>query len=249
MISFLFRGDMDNQDDIHSFECDNCENGAAHYHCKTCDGHLCKDCKMTHESKRLTRGHTVILLSEYSEGNGVKKDQCTYEIRGKFKEEKEEIEDYLLPFFKGSQEEGEKTKKFLSDKVSQVKHKIEEHYSKIVERFESLKNKAIAQLEEEEKEASMGIDKTINEMKSNISLLASRVNTANDFLENNEDLHENMCNEIKEEKVTPKQFPYIRVNEFLPGNLNPCCLQQVFGKLPSVTLNEMKRPSFNTMLK
>lgn len=64
---------MDNQDDIHSFECDNCEKRTADYHCKTCYGHLCKDCKMVHESKRLTRGHSVILLSEYSGGNDVKR--------------------------------------------------------------------------------------------------------------------------------------------------------------------------------
>lgn len=72
----------------------------------------------------------------------------------------------MLPFHTGSQEEGENTKTFLSDKVSQVKHKIEEQYIKIVERFECLINKAIVKLEEEEKQASMGIDKTINEMKS-----------------------------------------------------------------------------------
>lgn len=99
---------MENQDDIHSFECDNCEKKAADYHCKTCYGHLCKDCKMIHESKRLTRGHSVILLSEYYGRNDVKKDQCTpCNIRRKLKEEMEKIEDYWLPIFEQSQEEEE----------------------------------------------------------------------------------------------------------------------------------------------
>lgn len=40
-------------------------------------------------------------------------------------------------------------------------------------------------LEEEEKQTSMGIDLTINEMKSSISLLASGINTVNDYLDNN----------------------------------------------------------------
>lgn len=141
-----------------------------------------------------------------------------------------------MPFHTGSQEEGEKTKTFLSDKVSQVKHEIQERNIKIVERLECLINKAIVKLEEKETKASMGIDKTINEMKSNISLLASRVNTLINNLQNNENLHENMCYEIKEENLTPKRFPFIRVNEFLPGNLNSCCLKQVFGTVPTITL-------------
>lgn len=232
---------MENQDDIHSFECDNCEKRAADYHCKTCYGHLCKDCKMAHESKRLTRGHSVILLSEYSGGNDVKKDQCTpCDIRRKLKEEMENIEEYLLPVFKQSQVEEEKKKKSLSGNVHQVKHEMEEQYGKLFKRFADLKNKATAQLEEEEGQALFAIDKTIEEMKNTVCLLDSRVKKLKDYLEDDENLPQNMCNEINEENLTLKRFTDIRVNPFFPGNLDTCCLQHVFGNLPTVTLKQMK---------
>lgn len=211
---------MENKDGTHSFECDNCEKGAAHYHCKTCHGYLCKDCKTAHESKRLTRGHTVILLSEYSKGDDVKKDQCTpCDIRRKLKEEREKIENYWLPFFKQSQEEEERKKKSLSDNVRQVKHEMEEQYGKLVKRFTDLKNKAIAQLEEEERQASMAIDKTLEEMKNKVCLLDSRVKTLNDYLEDDENLPQNMCNEINEENLTIKRFTDIRVKPFMSWKL------------------------------
>lgn len=232
---------MENKDGIHSLECDNCEKGAAHYHCKTCHGHLCKDCKMNHESKRLTRGHTVILLSEYSEGNDVKKEQCTRcDIRCKLKEEKIKIENYWLPFFKQSQEEEEKKKKSLFDEVRQVKQEMEEQYGKVVKRFTDLKNKAIIQLEEEEGQASIAIDKAMEEMKSKVCLLDSRVKKLKDYLEDDENLRKEMCNEINEENLTLKQFTDIRVNHLCPGNLDTCSLQQVFGNLPTIALKQMK---------
>lgn len=231
---------MENQDDIHSFECDNCEKRAADYHCKTCYGHMCKDCKMTHESKRLTRSHSVILLSEYFRGTNIKQDQCTCEIRRKLKEEMEKIEEYWLPIFKQSQVEEEKKKKSLFDEVSHVKHEMEEQYGKLVKRFTDLKNKAIAQLEEEEGQASIAIDKTIEEMKNKVCLLDSRVKKLKDYLEDDENLPINMCNEINEESLSLKGFTYIRVDPFCPGNLDTCCLQQVFGNVPTVTLKQMK---------
>lgn len=231
---------MENQDDIHSFECDNCENRAADYHCKTCYGHLCKDCKMIHESKRLTRSHSVILLSEYFRDTNIKQDQCTCEIRRKLKEEMEKIEEYWLPIFKQSQVEEEKKKKSLSENVHQVKHEMEEQYGKLVKRFADLKNKAIAQLEVEEGQALFAIDKTIEEMKKTVCLLDSRVKKLKDYLENDENLPKNMCNEINKESISVKRFTYIRVDPFCPGNLDTCCLQQVFGYLPTVTLKQMK---------
>lgn len=238
-ISF-FRVNMQNQDDVHYVECDNCEQEAAHYHCKTCYGHLCKDCKMTHESKRLTRGHSLILLSEYSRGTNIKQDQCTCEIRRKLKEEMETIENYWLPFLKQSQEEEYGKKKSLSENVRHVKHEMEEQYGKLVKRFTDLKNKAIAQLEEEEGQASIAIDKTIEEMKNTVCLLDCRVKKLKDYLEDDENLPKNMCNEINKESISVKRFTYIRVDPFCPGNLDTCCLQQVFGYLPTVTLKQMK---------
>lgn len=196
---------------------------------------------MAHESKRLTRGHNVILLSEYSKGDDVKKDQCTpCDIRRKLKEEREKIEEYLLPIFKQSQVKEEKKKKSLFDEVSQVKHEMEEQYGKLVKRFTDLKNKAIAQLEEEKGQASIAIDKTIEEMKKTVCLLDTRVKKLNDYLEDDENLHKNMCNEINEENLTLKRFTDIRVDPFCPGNLDTCCLQHVFGNLPTVTLKQMK---------
>lgn len=231
---------MQNHDHIHSYECDNCEQEAPHYHCKTYRGHMCKDCKMTHESKRLTRSHSLILLSEYSRGTNIKQDQCTCEIRRKLKEEMETIENYWLPFFKQSQEEEYGKKKSLSENVRQVKHEMEEQYGKLVERFTDLKNKAIAQLEEEEGRASIAIDKTIEEMKNTVCLLDSRVKKLKDYLEHDEKLPKNMCNEINEESLSLKGFTYIRVDPFCPGNLDTRWLQPVFGNLPTITLKEMK---------
>lgn len=121
------------------------------------------------------------------------------------------------------------------------KHEIEEQYGKLVKRFTDLKNKAIAQLEEEEGQASINaIDKTIEEMKNTVCLLDSRVKKLKDYLEDNENLPKNMCNEINEESLSLKGFLYIRVDPFCPRNLDTFWLQPVFGKLPSITVKEMK---------
>lgn len=64
-----------------------------------------------------------------------------------------------------------------------------------MKRFTDLKNKAIAQLEEEEGQASIAIDKTMEEMKNKVCLLETRVKKLNDYLEDDENLHKNMCNE------------------------------------------------------
>lgn len=152
----------------------------------------------------------------------------------------ETIENYWLPFVKLSQVEEEKKKKSLFDEVSHVKHEMEEQYGKQVKSFTDLKNKAIAQLEEEEGQASIAVDKTIEKMKNTVCLLDSRVKKLKDYLEDDENLPKNMCNEINEENLTLKRFVDIRVNNFCPGNLDTCYLQHVFGNLPTVTLKQMK---------
>lgn len=121
---------------------------------------------------------------------------------------------------------------------------MEEQYGKVVKRFTDLKNKAIIQLEEEEGQASIAIDKAMEEMKSKVCLLDSRVKKLKDYLEDDENLSKEMskemCNEINEENLTLKQFTDIRVNHLCPGNLDTCSLQQVFGNLPTIALNQMK---------
>lgn len=117
---------------------------------------------------------------------------------------------------------------------------MEEQYGKLVKRFTHMKNKAITQLEEEEGQASIAIDKTIEEMKNKVCLLDSRVKKLKDYLEDDENLPKNICNEINEESLSLKGFTYIRVDPFCPGNLDTCCLQHVFGNLPTVTLKQMK---------
>lgn len=115
---------------------------------------------------------------------------------------------------------------------------MEEQYGKLVKRFTDLKNKAIAQLEQEEGKASIAIDKTIEEMKNTVCLLDSRVMKLNAYLEDDENLPK-MCNEMNEESLSLKGFTYIRVDPFCPGNLDTCWLHQVFGNLPTVTLKQM----------
>lgn len=95
-----------------------------------------------------------------------------------------------MPIFKQSQDEEEKKKRFLSENVRQVKHEMEEQYSKLVKRFTDLKNKAIAQLEEEEGQASIAIDKTIKEMKNKVCVLDSRVKKLKDYLEDDDYLED-----------------------------------------------------------
>ncbi|XP_062602026.1 E3 ubiquitin-protein ligase TRIM71-like [Saccostrea cucullata] len=47
----------------HCLECDNCEVRAAQYLCKSCQGRLCKDCKLEHKQRRLTKDHVIVSLS------------------------------------------------------------------------------------------------------------------------------------------------------------------------------------------
>lgn len=51
----------------HFLECDNCEENHAKFLCKTCPGHLCKNCKIEHEKKKMTRSHEIILLKSNNE--------------------------------------------------------------------------------------------------------------------------------------------------------------------------------------
>lgn len=43
--------------------CDSCEEEAAEFLCKTCPGHLCPNCKVEHERKKITRNHEIVLLT------------------------------------------------------------------------------------------------------------------------------------------------------------------------------------------
>lgn len=77
-------------------------------------------------------------------------------------------------------------------------------------------------------------------MKNTVCLLDSRVKKLKAYLEDNANLHRNMCNEINEETLSLKGFIYIRVDPFCPGNLNTCWLQPVFGNQPNITQKQMK---------
>ena len=43
----------------HYVECDNCEKNSAQFVCKTCSGHLCEECKIDHENRKLTKNHEI----------------------------------------------------------------------------------------------------------------------------------------------------------------------------------------------
>ena len=43
----------------HYVECDNCEKKSAQFVCKTCSGHLCEECKIDHENRKLTKNHEI----------------------------------------------------------------------------------------------------------------------------------------------------------------------------------------------
>ncbi|XP_078329992.1 E3 ubiquitin-protein ligase TRIM33-like isoform X2 [Crassostrea virginica] len=51
----------------HCIECDDCERNSAQFVCKTCSGYLCEECKIHHESRKLTRHHEITQLKTEKE--------------------------------------------------------------------------------------------------------------------------------------------------------------------------------------
>lgn len=47
----------------HNLLCDNCEQEPAQFHCKSCPGHLCGNCKSDHGMKKLTKSHDIVSLT------------------------------------------------------------------------------------------------------------------------------------------------------------------------------------------
>lgn len=61
-------------------------------------------------------------------------------------------------------------------------------------------------------------------MKNKVCLFDSWVKKLKDYLEDDENLFKNICNEINEESLSLKGFIYIWVDFFCFGNLDMCCL-------------------------
>nr|XP_034319180.1 tripartite motif-containing protein 45-like [Crassostrea gigas] len=222
----------------HFLECDNCETKPAQFHCKTCQGHLCDDCRKIHETKRLTQGHVIILLSDYIADpvgcHQEEEDQCACKIRQRLKAERKEINAYWLPLLEQMQDEEKKKQSRISRKVEKIKDKVEEHFDNIIDKFTKLKDESIKQLEEDAENASDAIEKTIDEIEDKIELLGDRDSEIKDYLsEEDEDMHEGMCMPNKEGRLIPKRVSY-EVHKFCPGSLDASCLLQVFGDQPSV---------------
>ncbi|XP_062597725.1 E3 ubiquitin-protein ligase TRIM36-like [Saccostrea cucullata] len=49
-------------------KCENCEKNPSQYICKTCPGHLCKECKIDHESRKITKNHEITHVNKNMEG-------------------------------------------------------------------------------------------------------------------------------------------------------------------------------------
>uniref|UniRef100_A0A8W8NYH7 B box-type domain-containing protein n=1 Tax=Magallana gigas TaxID=29159 RepID=A0A8W8NYH7_MAGGI len=222
----------------HFVECDNCETDSAQYFCKSCTGNLCENCKKTHETKRLTQDHVVVLLSKYKSDPFVcqnsKKGKCPCKVKESLKHEREKIESHWVPFLEKMQEEEESKKKLLSDKVSDVKTEIEEHFDQIIVKITSRKEETIRNFEEEKQNATNAIDKTILEIKENTRKFEDRKDEIRNILaREDEDLQNSMCMKIKEEKLTPNRMSY-EVEDFCPGSLENNIVQQIFGKPPAI---------------
>lgn len=159
-------------------ECDNCETKPAQFHCKTCQGHLCDDCRKIHETKRLTQGHVIILLSDYIADpvgcHQEEEDQCACKIRQRLKAERKEIDAYWLPLLEQMRDEERKKQSRISRKVENIKDKVEEHFDNIIDKFTELKNDSIIKLEEDAENASDAIEKTTDEKEDKIELLGNR---------------------------------------------------------------------------
>lgn len=221
-------------------ECDNCETKPAQFHCKTCQGHLCDDCRKIHETKRLTQGHVVILLSDYVADPAAgchqeEQDQCACKIKQRLKAERKEIDAYWLSLLEQMRDEERKKQSRISRKVENIKDKVEEHFYEIVDKLTELKNEWVLKLEKDAENASDAIEKTIDEIEDKKELLGNRDREIEDYLsEEYEDMHEGMCMPNKEEMLIPKRVSY-EVHKFCPGSLDASCLLQLFGNQPSIT--------------
>lgn len=51
----------------HYMECDNCEEKAAKFLCKTCVGNLCEPCQSGHLKKKITRNHEIVSLASHDD--------------------------------------------------------------------------------------------------------------------------------------------------------------------------------------
>lgn len=217
-------------------ECDNCETKPAQFHCKTCQGHLCDDCRKIHETKRLTQGHVVILLSDYIADpvgcHQEEHDQCACKIKQRLKAERKEIDAYWLPLLEQMRDDEKKKQSRISRKVEKIKDKVEEHFDNIIDKFTELKNESLIKLEEDAENASDAIDKTIDEIEDKIELLGDRDSEIEDYLSEE---YEDMCMSNKEERLIPKRVSY-EVHKVCPGSLDTSYLLQVFGNPPSITL-------------
>lgn len=51
----------------HYVECDNCEENAAKFLCKTCVGNLCEPCQSEHLKKKITKNHEIVSLTSHDD--------------------------------------------------------------------------------------------------------------------------------------------------------------------------------------
>ena len=231
-------------DDIrgqHYVECDNCETEPAQFHCLTCQGHLCEECKETHVTRRLTQGHEVILLSEYiknpSACHDVKgKVPCACDIKRDLREERERINNVLIPSLEKIRDEEYERKESLSRKVSDMIEEFENHCENLIDRLTRIKEKTANRLERKQEEISDAIDNAIDKIDAKIGKLERRSSKIDDALDwASEDLSEDLCKRLDESKLFPK-LPIVDIKEFSPGSLEKKSLQAVVGELPVINL-------------
>uniref|UniRef100_A0A8W8NZW3 Uncharacterized protein n=1 Tax=Magallana gigas TaxID=29159 RepID=A0A8W8NZW3_MAGGI len=102
-----------------------------------------RDCRKIHETKRLTQGHVIILLSDYVADpvgcHQEEEDQCACKIKQRLKAERKEIDAYWLPLLEQMRDEERKKQsrisyeiddkiELLGDRDSEIEDYLSEEY-------------------------------------------------------------------------------------------------------------------------
>lgn len=218
-------------------ECDNCETKPAQFYCLTCQGNLCNECKETHETRRLTQGHEVILLTEFIKRRQVCHDvkgktPCACDVKRNLKEERNKIENVLIPSLEKFRKKETEQRESLSRNMSDIIANFDNHCDVLIDRITQIKGKIAQRLERKQEEILDAIDIAIDQIDANINQLENRSSEIGEYLdEGYEDLSENLYRRHDEAKIFPK-MPIVNIKDFHPGGMGEASLQAVIGKIP-----------------
>ena len=191
----------------------------------------------------------MISLSEYFES--LCDDNDTHEneehsarvVKKQLRMEQNNIESKLIPALNQRLTAEHLKKSRLSSSVTNISDQFENRCRELTAMINEIKENYIEKLEKNKEKIFDELNQTISNLEGNIKKLETRSFEINEHLGlKDKEIIQKKTENIEEETLFPKATSVV-AEDFCPSKLEKESVQQIFGHLPEITLNDFSKIS------